>query len=681
MADAELPKPDPKAYDAFIRAQAAALRATDAPPSTRRDWDDRRATLRKSLLAAMGAMPEKPCPLEPSIIGTLKRKGYRIEKMAFQSRPDVWVTANAYVPETKGKHPAVLCVHGHWPWARRDPVVQARCLGLMHLGFFVLAVDAFGAGERYSHPDRGTYHGALFGATLWPAGLTLLGCQVYDNRRAVDYMLTRPEVDGDRLGITGASGGGNQTMYAGALDDRFKTVVPVCSVGNYQAYLNAACCVCEVLPGALRFTEEGDVLGLVAPRALMVVSADQDAFQFSVGEAKKSLERAQAIFKLANAADKLKHAIFESKHDYNQAMREAMYGWMTRWLKEEGKGDPIAEPGHEIEKVEDLACYPDPADRPKVFLFPPSLAARQAHGLLEKLTANKPDHAEDWESTAVYRRTQLRKQVFGDFPKLPKPVVQMGKTETRDKVRSTPMVFQPEADLPVHALLLNKAEVDGKQKACVLLHLDGRSEAVKHPLAAALLDKGYAVISPDLRATGESKPAGDLIHDAADHNSAEHGLWIGRPLLGQWVFDVLCILDWMGIQPGLNKRSFTVAGIGSAGLVALSAAALFDDRVTSAVLADAPVSLVTEHAYGKDIRMGILAPGLLLWGDVPQLAAIVAPRRLAVVGGVSSQGKRMKREALQESFAFTAAIYKLGKSAEKLSVSENEELSSILDEL
>src|SRR6202171_3103541 len=115
-------------------------------------------------------------------------------------------------------------------------------------------------------PARAAYHGPLFGPPLWPAGLTLLGCQVYDNRRAVDYLLTRPEVDEDRLGITGASGGGNQTMYAGALDERFKAVVPVCSVGTYQAYLKAACCVCEVLPGGLRMAEEGDVLGLVAAR-------------------------------------------------------------------------------------------------------------------------------------------------------------------------------------------------------------------------------------------------------------------------------------------------------------------------------------------------------------------------------------------------------------------------------
>src|SRR5439155_20171020 len=169
-------------------------------------------------------------------------------------------------------------------------------LGLVTLGFFGLLVAAFGSGERYTTPALGTYHGALYGSMLWPAGLTLLGCQVYDNRRAVDYLLTRPEVDGERLGVTGASGGGNQTMYAGALDERFRAVVPVCSVGTYQVYLQVACCVCEVLPGALRFAEEGDVLALVAPRALLVINATKDGIQFSVAEAEKSLDRAGRVF-------------------------------------------------------------------------------------------------------------------------------------------------------------------------------------------------------------------------------------------------------------------------------------------------------------------------------------------------------------------------------------------------
>src|SRR5262249_20853279 len=157
----------------------------------------------------------------------------------------------------------------------------------------------------------------------------------------------RPEVDGERLGITGASGGGNQTMYAGALDERLGAVVPVCSVGTYEAYLRAACCVCEVLPGVLRFAEEGDVLALVGPRALLVINATRDAPQFSVAEAARSVARARPVFELLGAADRLRHTTFESGHDYSRPMREAMYGWMTRWLKGEGDGRPVPEPAHE----------------------------------------------------------------------------------------------------------------------------------------------------------------------------------------------------------------------------------------------------------------------------------------------------------------------------------------------
>src|SRR6185312_11147243 len=129
----------------------------------------------------------------------------------------------------KGKLPSILMVHGHWPGAKQDPVVQSRCIGAVKLGYVALVVDAFGAGERGVGTKLGEYHGDMTAATLLPVGLPLSGLQVYENMRAVDYLLTRPEVDKDRLGITGASGGGNQTMYAGAFDTRFKCVVPVCS--------------------------------------------------------------------------------------------------------------------------------------------------------------------------------------------------------------------------------------------------------------------------------------------------------------------------------------------------------------------------------------------------------------------------------------------------------------------
>src|SRR5437867_2321846 len=153
MPDTVLPKPEPNAFDELMRAQARALRAKDQPPRTLKEWQERKTALRRAMFAAMGPFPDKAAALEARTTGVLKRQGYRIEKIIFQSRPDVWVTSSLYIPEPpRGKYPAVLVVHGHWAGARRDPVVQARCLGLVKLGFVVLAVDAFGAGERYTTP-------------------------------------------------------------------------------------------------------------------------------------------------------------------------------------------------------------------------------------------------------------------------------------------------------------------------------------------------------------------------------------------------------------------------------------------------------------------------------------------------------------------------------------------------
>ena len=346
------------AFLEFVRQQAAGMREDDRPPATLAEWQQQRAVLRLRLQEAWGEFPAEPVPLQPRMMGTLQREGYRVEKIVFQTLPDVWMTANAYVPDRQEKVPAVLCVHGHWRGAKQDPVVQARCIGLAKLGFFVLSVDAFGAGERGLTKALGEYHGEMVAATLFPAGLTLCGLQVYENARAVDYLLTRPEVDGQRIGITGCSGGGNQTMYAGAWDERFSAVVPVCSVGNYQAYLGAACCMCEVVPGALRFTEEWGVLAMTAPRGLRVINATRDAIQFSVEEARKSLAMTKPVFALYEAETNLDHATFEAPHDYNREMRESMYGWMTRFLKDSGDGSPIAEPEVQTEDPETLRCFP-----------------------------------------------------------------------------------------------------------------------------------------------------------------------------------------------------------------------------------------------------------------------------------------------------------------------------------
>ncbi|MBM4067585.1 MAG: acetylxylan esterase [Planctomycetes bacterium] len=664
---AVLPKPEPNAFANLMRAEARVLRAKDQPPRTRQEWDQRRAALRTAMFEAMGTFPDKSHPLQARVTGVLRRDGYRIEKVVLQTRPGVYMTSSLYLPEpTRGPYPAVLVVHGHWPGARRDPVVQARCLGLVKLGFVVLAVDAFGAGERYTAPALGTYHGALFGSTLWPVGQTLLGMQVYDNRRAVDYLTSRPEVDGKRLGITGASGGGNQTMYAGALDERFGAVVPVCSVGTYQAYLQAACCVCEVLPGALRFCEEGDVLALVAPRALLVVNATRDAFQFSVGEAARSIKRARPVFQLLDAEPKLRHATFESPHAYNQAMRETMYGWMTRWLKNEGQGKPIAEPAHQVEKVEDLTCLPV-GKRPAGFLFPATFAAAEARRLL---AANKaPDHLERWQATAAVKRSQLVRQIFGEFPRARLPEARTGKASTQGEVRTLPLVLHPEPAMPVPVLLQTRGKGKEPRPACLMLHIEGKDEALRHPLAAAFLERGWAVAAADLRATGETRSASDGqgIAGAPDHNSAEHALWVGRPLLGQWVFDARSFLEWLGRQKTLNPRRLTVVGIGQAALIAACVTGV-EEHVAGLVLIDAPATIITETPYPSGTHMGMLAPALLRVGDVPQLAALTGPRKLVIAGGKDASGKPLADKDLQTAYRFTRDIYRLQRVEQSLSM-------------
>ncbi len=147
---------DKDPFAAFIlRLSEAAARARGLPPATVAGWEERLMRVRAGLERSFGRMPAALCPLEPVVLGTLEHAGFTVERLTFQSRPGVRVTANLYRPNpVKGPCPAVLSVHGHWAWARIDPHVQPRCIGLAKLGYVVLSVDAFGSGERADRAGR-----------------------------------------------------------------------------------------------------------------------------------------------------------------------------------------------------------------------------------------------------------------------------------------------------------------------------------------------------------------------------------------------------------------------------------------------------------------------------------------------------------------------------------------------
>lgn len=640
--------PEYKQFQAFVLKQAAELRKNDKAPVTLAEWEKQETELRKNLFAAWGGdacfLP-KPCDLDPQQHGEpLKRDGYTVEKLTIQTRPGVRMTCNLYVPDGAKKKPApaILQVHGHWKGAKQDPTVQARCIGAAKLGFVVLCVDAFGAGERGVGTALGEYHGDMTAATLLPIGLPLSGLQVYENTRAVDYLETRPEVDKTKIGITGASGGGNQTMYAGAWDKRFKAVMPVCSVGNYQAYLQTACCMCEVVPGALKFTEEWAVLGLVAPRALCVVNATKDGIQFSVGEAKKSLALTKPVFKLHEKEANLVHAIFEGPHDYSKPMRETMYGFMSLHLKGEGKGEPIPEPKFATEKPEDLRCYPGDT-RPKDFVTIPKFAALDAQKLRD---AARTD-------TADARRAALVK-TLGGFPAPPPlkaTVVGHGGGE-----RGYSVMYFSEADLLTGAFTMGFGQND---RIVVVLNCDV-SDPDKDIRSKVVLRERIANI--ELRATRDRRHLTDKVGRAPDHNTAEWSLWLGRPLLGQWVYEVRRYLDALEELKHLPQEVVLV-GEGPAGLVALCAAAT-DKRITKVAAVNTLASFVTDEPYTNQ-RLGTLAPGILRdVGDVAHLAALCAPKRVVIAGGVNGSGKALTVEEL-------ANAYKPAGSAVTLTTPEN----------
>ena len=653
-ASAQENTPPEKQFLAFIKSQAAALRANDRPPTDANEWQQRRTKLREDLLRAWGGFPETPCELAPRKLGEIQRDGYRVEKLIFQTRPGVWMTANAYVPDKARteKVPAILHVHGHWAGAKQDRVVQSRCIGSVKHGFFVLVVDAFGAGERGIGKKLGEYHGEMTGATLFPIGLPLSGLQVYENMRAVDYLQTRSEVDGKHIGITGASGGGNQSMYAGAFDERFGCVVPTCSVGTYDSYLGAACCMCEVVPGAVRFTEEGDVLGLAARRGAMITSATRDAFQFSVGEAQKSFARVESIATLLGKPDGVKHTIIDSGHDYNQAMREAMYGWMTRHLKGTGDGSPLPDPEIKTEEPESLRCFPGDS-RPDDYLTIPRFAAIEARKLLENRKA--PNSRVEWTTESAARLKSLESVLGGTSQ-------QASKAEPNREVSKDSTVkfsFESEPGIRLTALLRRSPEATPpkSQRLAVLLDLEKRSdETLNGDLAKKLQSEGWMVAVPDLRATGRFAIPSDKIGQAPDHNSAEWSLWIGRPLLGQWCCDVRRTLDVLAGHLSKLPLEVMLVGNGTAGSLALCAAAL-DERITHAVTINSLASYVTDEPY-RNQRLGLMVPGILRdVGDIAHIAALIAPRQVTIVGGVTGGGQTIHGDDLLKQFRATREIF------------------------
>src|SRR5213082_811571 len=330
------------------------------------DVSRRGAYVRKRMLDDLGGFPDRT-PLNARVVGVLQRPAYKIEKVIFESQPHFYVTANLYLPTTgHPPYPAILYPLGHERGGKTNPTWQQMLGSLATKGFVALAWDPIGQGERLQIYDDelreskvgdSTTEHTIVGTQCMLVGDHLARYTIWDGMRALDYLLSRKEVDPARIGLTGNSGGGTHTAYIAALDDRIQVAAPSCYITSWHLMLET------IGPQDAEQTfpfwlQEGldypDYLYAFAPKPYLVLSAIRDFFP--IAGARETFAEAEKVYSAIGAREKLGMFEADDGHGYNKTRRLAAYDWFSRWLK--GAGDTAPEPQIQMATPEELRCTP-----------------------------------------------------------------------------------------------------------------------------------------------------------------------------------------------------------------------------------------------------------------------------------------------------------------------------------
>lgn len=611
--------------------------------------DERRRWVRDTLWRLIGGMPERT-PLNPRTFGVLERPGYRLEKLVYESRPGLFVSANLYIP-TQGKPPwpGVLFQMGHALEGKAAPVYQKCCQGLVRLGFLVLAFDPMGQGERIYYPDKSGYRTRLDSAddehTLPGKQMLLLGdtstrFQLWDAVRSLDYLASHPMVDPARLASTGNSGGGTLTMFLAAVDDRLAAAAPSCP--NTE---NLACADFNP-PGSTDDAEQNllgaaplgldrwDLLYPFAPKPLLVlVSARDFSGTYSpnyISSGWEEYQKLAEVYRVLGHPERIAWRDTPLPHGLDYAMRMEIYNRLARWLQ--GRTEPIrAEPPVAVEP-ERLLWVTEEGSVVRHFRSetPFTLTRRRAGSI--RTPEKPPDLASLLGVDLPARGLQAR--VLGRVASL-RAGVEVIEVGSAEHVWLPAWVFVPRASDPSHPVLL-------------ALEPSGRTAGWREEeLYPTLASRGLLVVVPDLRGTGDLRPEFPRYapQHARSHQQEEAFAWaslmLGKPLLGQRVTDILAVAQALRNLPATRNRRLLVAARGTLAAPALFAAALEPaiERVYLAGGLASYRSIVEAEEYREPLANFVF--GLLRETDLPQLARSIAPRRLILAGAVDAAGKTL----------------------------------------
>lgn len=692
----------------------AAMRAKKDRVKTPEDVLAHKRYVQQTFTELIGGLPERT-PLNPRRVGTLRRNGYSVEKVIFQSRPHFYVTANLYLPAThSAPAPAVLIPCGHAREGKAYPEYQRLAQGLVKNGFVVLIYDPLGQGERSQYWDYAKGESRIglccpeheyAGTQSLLVGINLAAYRIWDGMRAIDYLCTRDEVDVTRLGCTGCSGGGTLTTYLFALDERIRAAMPVCYVTSREAWM-ATGQIADAEQVQDRVIERGidhsDLLIAGAPRAVRIGAASRDFFPIEgTRRAFAELKRMYAILGVEEAADLF---VSDGEHGYSQPLREAAYQWFHLWLGEKGTGTffsteimkdcsdvestprcqfardeepkkvsvPFSEPPTEPERPEDLWCTPDgqvnTLGSRTVFCFTRERALALPPPAPELATRGQ---AEEWQGQMRARILELLNVPAGHGA----PACEQLGVFYRGRCGIEQLTFQSERGITIPALLFVPSKDPGqKWPGIVYVHQDGKEAEAGHMGTIQMLaNEGNVVLAIDVRGIGETHSIGAIPRDYVfmgtdGYHFYQYGM-LGYSLLGRRVHDVLRALALLAERPEVDPERLGIVGQGSGGLWALFAAAL-DGRVGTTVCCQ---SLLTYRAIATNEfhswRPPDFVSGILTVCDLPEVAACVAPRRLVLAGPVDHMRRRVSQADAEAAYAFAQRIYALFDAEENLVLS------------
>jgi len=306
------------------------------------DWETKRQVYREQLfeMLSLDPLPEKT-DIKAVITGKVEHEEFTVEKIHYQSSPGLYVTGNLYIPRSLEKPaPTILYVCGHAVgtkngirYGNKAPY-QHHCAWFARHGYVCFVIDTVHRGEI-----EGIHHGTYQYKMWWwnSRGYTPAGVEAWNCIRALDYLQTRKEVDKERIGVTGRSGGGAYSWWLAALDDRIKVAVPVAGITDLQNHVVDGCveghCDCMYIVNTYRW-DYPLVAALVAPRPLLISNSDKDSI-FPLDGVVRLHEKVRKIYKLYNAEKNLGLHITEGPHKDTQEMRIHAFVWFNRFLKGE----------------------------------------------------------------------------------------------------------------------------------------------------------------------------------------------------------------------------------------------------------------------------------------------------------------------------------------------------------